>query len=460
MNLVIEKLYTTYDSKCDQEGTLSLVLCEKKLSWHKLVDDHLLLTLEYSLLCQQIRDNNTTDITNLIQQVEAAYFLGKLLEAIYNETHLNVPREVARLGNHRKAYQQLLPSHKTEYLNSIFNTLSVEKKLEEKTFWANLYVLSLADWIREKTFRSNLFRLFAVRFRRFLDTIRLAELGSVTFGNFTEAINRYAIPFFTWFAWIFFLPRFLISCVVLFKNTFYTENMSEEQRALGYFERFVTQVKRRWFHLGNDSVWIFVGLLNCFILTGTLSPIGTALALAAFLYDVVLAMINLSIEMYRLHLLKNQYKQMKQTPQIIQQLDYIDERILFEAKRLGITLLSTMFIVLAASLALPVFASVPIIPLIGAILLVLISLGAFATNALVNKYRPKDTIDDKTVECLQNKIGFFAQNKQNKKELFFPNLDDTAYQKTRQEKNPCKPGEKRNSIAIYCLCEIPKSNRT
>jgi hypothetical protein len=65
----------------------------------------------------------------------------------------------------------------------------------------------------------------------------------------------------------------------------------------------------------------------------------------------------------------------------------------------------------------------PIIPLTGAACLVVISLAAFIVSALINKYRPKDSMDDKEVESLQSKIGFFAQNK---KEPALLSLDNTS----------------------------------
>lgn len=411
MNFVTEKLSQTYHlERCPSDGSHLLNGEKNEPLWHKLVDDHLLLNMEFSLLCQQIRDNlflasankNTIDRETLKEQLQAACYFAEILEGLYDGNRLNVPREVRRLQNQRRMYLHILNKDTSENLLKIG--------------------LSLVDKIRENTFRSNLYRLLVVRSRGFLDAIRTAGLGSLEYVEFVAVINKYAIPFFRWLAWIFFLPRLFVNLFTLFKNTFYTSNMSREHLDLGYFERFLTQFKRRWFHLGNDVVWVAVGLLNCFLLIGALLPIATYVAFAAFIYDVVLAVIALSIEMYRLMHLKNHYAQMNPTAEINQYQDYINDRILFEAVRLSLNIVSTSVIVLAAFLALPLFASITFMPLIGATLLVVISLAAFFTNMLINEWRPKEVLDDKEVAMLSSKIGFFARKKQ---EPAATSLDET-----------------------------------
>lgn len=401
MNFVIEKLSQTYHlERCSSDGSRPIHGEKNTPLWHKLVDDHLLLNVEFSLLCQQIRDNlflasedeQAINPDSLKEQLQAACYFAEILECLYDDNHLNVPREVKRLQNQRRMYQRILKAKESE------NSLQIG--------------LSLINLIREKTFRFNLYRLLVVRTRGFLDAIHLAKLGSLEYGEFISVVNKYAIPFFRWLAWLFFLPRLLSNWFALVKNTFYTANMSPELLELGYLERCLSQFKRRWFHIGNDMVWVTVGLLNCFLFIGALLPIAAYVAFAAFIYDVGLAVIALSIEMYRLHSLKTYYAQLEQTPEVQQYQDYINNQMLFEGVRLGINIISTSAIVVAAFLALPLFAHIPIMALVGAALLVVISLAAFFTTMLINEWRPKEVLDDKEIEMLAPKIGFFAPKKQ------------------------------------------------
>lgn len=440
MNPIIQKLQSNYPELPWDKANLvwdDTDLLKDRGVLSKLVDDHLLLSMDFSVLCRQITEQlhtiNEDDVDALKAlktQLVAASCFATILERLYDKCHLNVPSEVRRLRAQKQCYDQLLFPNKRDYFNCEEPDLSsTESEMAVITILLHrwllfknwLLALSIVQWVRNTTFRSNLYRLFLARSRRFLDTIQLANLGSKYFSQFTEIMNRYAVPFFTWFAWIFFLPRLLVSGWVLFKNTFYTEGMSEEQRALGYLARFCAQFKRRWFHLGNDVVWVAVGLLNCFLLTGALAPIGAYLTVAAFAYDVILALVNISTELYRLTCLKDQYKKMGQTPEVIGHLKALDERIEFETFRLGINVLSTIAIMLSASLGLPLFASMPLFPLVGALFLVVISLIAFVSNEVVEECRPKDSLTEKELEPLQSKLGFFAQNKQARSNLEIEN---------------------------------------
>lgn len=414
MNLLIKKLQTDYPELLLSNDAALLDWSNVKnieTLWPRLISDHLVLTVDYSVLCHQIRENilfvgnesnSIDDIESLEkklrEQVKAASLFAQLLERIYDAQHLDVPRELLRLRTHRKAYQKLLDPNNTEQ----FPPIDIGPSLIQK--------------VRDLTFDSNFFRLFFIRTRRFLDMIHLAGLGSLSYGQFMAVINKYAMPIVIGLGCVFFLPRLFVNSSALYLNTFTTSFMSEEQCNLGWMNRFAAQMQRRWFHLGNDAVWISVGLTICFLLVGSLAPIAVYLTLAAFIYDVGLAILNVSIELYRLHRLKSQYIQMGNTPEIQSHLKHLDERMSFEASRVGVHLLSTIVIVCASTLALPVFAGMPIIPLIGAILMVLITALVVTAAVVFDHCRPKDHVDEmdmeKAVDRLSSKIGFFAVKKQ------------------------------------------------
>lgn len=415
MSSIIQKLRTDYPELFWENAIFN-----KEDVWVKLADNHLGLTLDFSLLCRQIRERirvinaqKSEDLETLKTQLKDAIIIARVLEQLYDKKHLNVPRELKRIQSLRNTYSQILSPVKVKKTDLV-EVLSLKQQLLSWLF--NTFSVQA---VRNLIFETNLYRLLSVRSRRFLEMIDLARLGSKNYGKVIATLNVYALPFFAWLAWLFFIPRATVNYFVLLKNTFYTVDMSEEQLALGYWLRFINQFKRRWFHLANDTLWFSVGLINCFLLVGPLLPISAYLTLAAFIFDVVLASINCAIELRRLTSLREQYEAMEQTPDRRRHLAAIDERLDFEIFRLSVHVLSTIAIALGASLALPFFASIPVIPLVGAIILVVISIVAFYINAEVEKFRPKDTVDEIELEPLQAKLGFFAQGKNAEPEISF-----------------------------------------
>ncbi|CAM3099587.1 Uncharacterised protein [Legionella steigerwaltii] len=405
MTPVIRHLYETFPE-------LSLRIERNPLDWtfmesikrlgpefyRKIVPLHLVLNLEYSLLGQQLRakflSEQAIDRKELTEQLIDALLMAELLEHIY-ECYLIVPREVVRLRQQQNLYRELLAQ-------LIENFPKNPKKVQEFSF---------TQEVRNMTVETNLYRLLFTRSKRALDFISQVS-KSESYLHFVRTMDKVLDPFIAQLAWIFFLPRLLVNFFVVFKHTVPGWWMEEDEKSLGWSVRFSAQIKRRWFELGNDIVWFSAGFLNCYILIGALAPFAFPVSLAAFAFDVIMSLTRAYIELSRLYELRSQYTEMlnrtmsvKEQREINEHLKAIDNQIAFEQFRLGSHLTTTTLIFLAMCCALPMFAAYPIIPVIGAVALVVICFVNFALADAVNESRPADTIDRPSA---LSKLGFFV----------------------------------------------------
>ncbi|MCW8484160.1 hypothetical protein OQJ14_12400 [Fluoribacter dumoffii] len=367
--------------------------------YRKIVPLHLLLNLEYSLLGQQLQSRfiskKPIDEEELTEQLIAALMLAELLEHIY-EHYLIIPREVRGLRRQQSLYRELLAK--------LGKSFPKKPEHEPDDF-------SFTQEIRNLTFEINLFRLLFTRSKRALDFIALIS-KSDAYLKFVRIMDGVLDPFIAHLGWIFFIPRLAVNLFVIIKHTVGGLWMEKEESSLGWTVRFNTQIKRRWFELGNDLIWISTGLINCFYLTGVLAPFAFYVSLVAFALDVVLSITRTYIELSRLFELREYYTNMldkaddlKEQKAIRKHIEAIDKQIAFEQFRLGSHIATTTLIFMSICCALPIFAVNPIIPVAGAICLALICVINFALTEMINDSRPKDTIDRTTALC---KLGFFS----------------------------------------------------
>jgi hypothetical protein len=371
--------------------------------YRKIIPQHLVLSLEYSLLGRQLRaqflSEQPINQKEIIDQLIAAIMMAELLEHVY-QYYLIVPREVSRLRQQQDLYRELL----AEILQA---TPSVPKR-------TIITPSSLTQDIRNTTINVNLYRLLFIRSKRALDLIAILDTGSETYRNFVKIMDKYTDPFLVHLAWLFFIPRLSVNLFLLIKHTVPGPWMGEEEKSLGWNVRFNAQMQRRWFELGNDIAWISVGVINCFFLTGALAPVGAYLSLVCFAYDVVLSAIRAYIELGRLHELRRQYQEMQSTvtgveeqKELAEHIAAIENQINFETLRLGSHLTTTTTIFLAMCCLAPLFSFNPVIPVIGAIVLVAICFVNIALARIINDSRPRDTIEIPTGGV--TKLGFFAR---------------------------------------------------
>jgi hypothetical protein len=373
--------------------------------YKKVIPLHLVLNLEYSLLCQKIRSKflseRLLEQDEIVEQLIAALMLAELLEHIYQH-YLIVPREVTRLRKQQMLYRELL----AEIIAPL--PPNAVKKIDETS--------SFSQQIRNTTINLNLYRLIFIRSKRTLDLIAALSSGSEVYCKFVKTLDKLTDPVLVHLAWFFYLPRLLTNLFLVIKHTVPHPWMSEKEKSLGWTIRFQAQIQRRWFELGNDIAWVTVGLINCFILTGVLAPVGAYLSIACFGFDILMSLMRAYIELNRLYELQKHYLAMqsqttdlREQKQLEEYLKTIDNQINFERLRLGSHVTTTTIIFFAMCCSAPLFAVNPIIPLVGAIVLVAVCLINFALVQIINERRPKDTVE---IPSGITKLGFFAKQGQ------------------------------------------------
>lgn len=397
-----------FDKKDRSIGSFRQELAEKDtVFFTPLVRKHLVLTLEYSVLCTRLIHNfsslktnsyNTQkDINNIEDQLISALMMAELLEYLYCN-YLGVPREVERLRSEINHFKKLLND-----FGYRFNNDSLPQK--------NLVSPSLA--IRNNTFQLNWVRLFTLRTRRFLQTILPLVDNFQTLARPAAAIDLLVTPVFNYIAWIFYVPRFSTNLFLLIKHVIPGPWMKNSREAeLQWFYRLEARLERRWFELINDSVWLTAGVLTCFVITGG-TPIAVFLALSLFLFDAIMAATRALIEIYRTEKLLEDYDVLlkKAAPEEIEDIkaykEFLSQRIDHERKIVLLSAISTSLLLLASCLSIPALvAASPIIPFIGAALILTTTLATFIAWQMLEKQRPVDN-----VKKLQS-FGFFQSPKE------------------------------------------------
>ncbi|HHF7367646.1 TPA: hypothetical protein ACPSKY_002786 [Legionella bozemanae] len=381
---------------------LSLVQAENPLNWtftenikklgpdfyRQIIPMHLVMNLEYSLLRQQLRAKflspKLIDREELREQLIAALMMAELLEHIY-QYYMDIPREVLSLRAQQNLYRELLAE--------LIPSFPQKPKEPPENF-------SFTQELRNIILDINLWRLFIVRSKRALDLLALVHTESQSYLRFVKIMDAAMDPFLMHLAWFFWLPRLAVNFYSLLKHTIPGWWMDEHEKSLGWMVRFSAQIKRRYFEFGNDIVWVSSGLINTFYLTGALAPFAFYVSLAVFAFDVIWAMTRAYVELSRLYELRSQYTAMLDKPhtlkeerQIKEHLKAIDKQIALEQFRLGSHVATTVFIFLGMCMALPVFAVNPILPFIGALILVTVCLVNFALTEEVANRRPRDALD-------------------------------------------------------------------
>jgi len=351
---------------------------------------HSLLTLEYSVLCTQLMHDyqQGMDEEHFTNHLVCALMMAEYLTYLYR-FYLNVPREVERLQTEQKVYRSLL--EKRGYVFSALDFVEIEAD-------------SFSQRVRSLTIMFNVPRLFSGRIKRVLEMSAPFVRHMDTYSHFIKDLNKVAKPFFGYMAWIFFLPRLLVNLFLLLKHLIPGSWwMDEKEIKLGWLYRLQAQLQRRWFELANDSVWLVAGLLACFVWTGPLAVIGVYINAVLYVYDVGTAAVRAAIEINRLKKLAEEYELMYHNAneddrkQIANFQKHLARRIAYEQKKLLLSVINTSVLAIAIMTTLPFAAVNPLIPLIGAVALVLITILAFAALKWLESQKPID------------KIGFFNE---------------------------------------------------
>ena len=360
--------------------------------YNRILPLHPILNVEYSILCNQLRQDflfpKEEQKQQIIVRLNAALMMCELLEHVHQH-YLVVPREVVRLRKQQQLFRTLL----SELAGYTF-----VKSLEEKE--AIDISLSLSQRIRDLTIQTNWYRILINRSKRVVNLLNLVINESQSFNTFVNYLDKYTNPLLAYFGLLFHVPRLLTNLFLIAKHTIPGSWMSDEEWSLSWTTRLGSQIKRRWFEIGNDAIWTLVSALNIFLFFGAMASGGIYLSAAAFAFDVANAAARAYIELKRLYSLQKDYRAMlTKEPSLEQQeairnhLKHIENRIHFEQLRFGLHVSGTVLIFAAMALTLPVFAmSAPVI-LASAIFLLMLWAITFALTRKLDNYRPNETIE-------------------------------------------------------------------
>lgn len=379
--------------------------------FYPLLYKHLGLNTEYSVFCAQLSVDllqESRDEREITEQVASALMMSEVLAYLYRH-YLNVPREIERLRKDQLFYQKILSVRGYEFKPPV-------TQVEPDTLTQN---------VRTMTANSNWLRLFLVRSKRFLDATALMLKSAENYRYVIQSVNIIANPALSYLSWLFFVPRLSANLFVLGKHLIPCKRwMSEKERALGWSTRLQVHFQRRWFEVGNDSIWLMAGILNCFVLVGPLAPVGAYMTTVLFAYDILLAGIRAYLELGRLETLRNDHmqrikslEQQNNNPAELDEarryLTHLDARIRFEQKRLLMSVANTTLLFLAMVLTVPVLTSLgPLVPLIAGALLVTITIAGYFAFSALEKQRPADKITqlETTSTAALKRLGLFADD--------------------------------------------------
>ncbi|KTC98679.1 hypothetical protein Lery_0843 [Legionella erythra] len=140
-----------------------------------------------------------------------------------------------------------------------------------------------------------------------------------------------------------------------------------------------------------------------------------------FAYDILLAAIRAHIEIGRLEKLRNEHMQCiealeqqdspAEADEARRYLAHLDDRIVFERKRLLLSVANTTVLFLAMVLTVPFLASFgPFVPLIAGALLVTITIAGYLAFSALEKQRPADKIAQLDIShtATLTRLGLFA----------------------------------------------------
>ena len=368
--------------------------------FRNLVENHQSLNIEYSVhsaqLAHDLLRKNTIEV---IQQIEAALLMAELLEVIYRD-YLIVPREAIRLRNEQQLYRSMLVSAGYDFITD------TDHAVVDTQFTKN---------VRERTAIINWSRLLIGRIRRFFALLS-PVINDSSYSNMFTGIDRYTGPVLNYASWPVFIPRLSTNLFLTAKHLFPGSWMSEQEKALGWQTRLKAQLSRRGFELGNDSMAMTVNIINCFVLIGALSPLGLYATVASLAFDVFYACLRFYIEVGRVQKLEQQYRDrlksdnlpLEEREHIKEYLFHLHQRIAYEEKRIYIQISLTSSLLLAFALTLPFFMASPLLPMIGALLSIIVTIGYYMANKKLEQQKPTDKITPAVAKESSLKLhGFF-----------------------------------------------------
>ena len=366
------------------EYSLELAAC-KPADLEKDIDDIETLELEYSIFLTQLVALYKDGWKNFDKEKKDLFVRvmkrNEQLEFIY-QNYLNVPRKVTGLQLDQRIFRRVLS--KMEYDISTDVRLTPSSKTSVQ--------------LRNITLYGNFPRNLLARLRRVLVALP-PVLDDIHANQANHLIKHYdptALFLFSHAAWVFFLPRLLTNVFFLIKHSVRYEGMNEKEQNLDTWFRIKTQLKRRAFELTNDTMWFSLGLLNAFVFTGALAPIGLMATVGVLAMDVILASIRWSVEVARLERLLTKYQMILMVrpddKETLNLSSHIKQRLSYEKKQLSIQVISTSILLAAFCFSGLIFPVNPILAMTCLSIAVAVTLCNFIGTRLYEKLKPNDKL--------------------------------------------------------------------
>ncbi|MCA0402700.1 MAG: hypothetical protein LCH30_02785 [Proteobacteria bacterium] len=368
------------------EGLEANELVQKNVvNFKKLTSSHLVLQFEYSVLCADIahlltkepQEITDEDIQSFNEKLYDALVLAEILEHLYAH-YLDISREAEKLKNHKNEYRSLLKS------------LPKEEAIKEP--------FSLSQYVRSNHLFFNWHRVFSVRTRRMF-VVLVPFFEKQFYGRAVKFIENFSGPLFNWLSWLFFVPRLANNFFMLLKHLIIFDEKSKEY-SLDWQVRFLEQLKRRWHEIANDLVWLIAGVLGCFVLTGALAPVSMYITIVLFFYDILVAGLRAYIDLSRLEGLAAEYKTLLADPDLVNRTEIeqfneiLQKRMDHDQKRLMLSVINTAALFIGMLFSIPALVAVsPVFPVVGSILILLITFAVFYANRKIEKSAVPEAID-------------------------------------------------------------------
>ena len=330
---------------------------------NQILSEYLDLIYEYNVLRASIAQNKQDQ-----EKIKIALKMAALFTELH-ENYLNVPREASRFRHEQREYEKLL------------NYQKLSDPLHKD--------LLFSPWVRNKTRTISPARLLVSRSRRLIIMMNVLFKQFTAYCQLVNLMEQYSAPFFMHQSWAWFLPRLSMDLFLIAKHTAYCPLwLSNGEQQLTASTRFNAQLAYRWRNLSNDIPWLIAGLATCFFLTGPLLPMVAYLSLAMQCYDLVVfgCLIPYFESLRFKRILDNNQDD-------IYFKDKLEERIAFDNKSYSLQTKNFCGLTFATALMLPELALInPYIPLIGASLMVLVTLITWLSQEQIN--RERDNIYD------------------------------------------------------------------
>lgn len=378
-------------------------LDEQDAAFHsRMVREHSLLQLEYNVVCANLaagfsRESSSASV--LRPGVEAALAIAEMLRRLYRD-HLGAKSELKRLNDDILLYRRLL-----ECAGYDLGAAEVDAPEDYS---------GLTGIARTLFSHGNWARLMTGRARRVLIAVSEFGRGVGQFSKWVAKVDKGLGPAMAWIGFLYFIPRFLANSLLLIRHLVPGSWMPETEKQIDFGSRVLGQMQRRGLEFFNDAAWLPTGILSCFVLIGALGPAGAYLTFAMFVYDVLAAAIRALYECLRLKRLWDAYAAIEaRTEEEQEELESLKDglrsRCKLELVRLGSSVLQTLLLAGVMVLLLPAFTANPLLALIGASLVLMVTSLAWMvdnwlkTQASIPDMRPLDT------ESARSRFSFFAR---------------------------------------------------